>query len=107
MLAALDDNLLLQLKKTIHLTRFTPNSICTWKQLEGEIGRIRKTGIAFDIEEHTLGISAVGAAIRGPEGEIAAISLPTPSVRFVDKKKELEAALRDCLNGLIERFGNA
>lgn len=106
MLAALDETVRLDLKRTIHFTRFTPNSICTWKQLEAEIDKIRKIGVAFDIEEDTIGISAVGASIKGPEGEIAAISLPTPSVRFVNNNRELEAALRDCINGLIERFGN-
>lgn len=106
MLAALDDKTLLQLKKTIVFTKFTPNSICTWSQLEAEIKEIRKTGIAFDHDEHTLGISAVGTSIIGPEGEAAAISVPTPSVRFTDKKKEIEAAIRDCRNLLIERFGN-
>jgi DNA-binding IclR family transcriptional regulator len=74
--------------------------------LEHEIKIIRETGIAFDLEEHTLGISAVGTSIIGPEGEIAAISIPTPSVRFADKKQELEAALRDCRRELIEKLGN-
>lgn len=106
MLAALDDRSLLQLKKTIEFKRFTPNSICTWSQLDAELKEVRKAGIAFDLEEHTLGISAVGASIVGPEGENAAISVPTPSVRFAEKKKEIEAAIKDCRNLLMERFGN-
>jgi DNA-binding IclR family transcriptional regulator len=107
MLAALDENELLKVRKAIQLTRFTPHSICTWKQLDAELNKIRKAGAAFDLEEHTLGISAVGASFKGPDGEIAAISLPTPSVRFVNNKRELEAALRDTRNTLIEKFGNA
>lgn len=106
MLAALDDRSLLQLKKTIVFKRFTPNSICTWSQLDAELKEVRKTGIAFDLEEHTLGISAVGASIVGPEGENAAISVPTPSVRFAEKKREIEAAIIDCRNLLMERFGS-
>lgn len=106
LLAALDQSALLQLKKTIELTRFTPNSICTWSQLETDLEQIRATAIAFDNEEHTQGISAVGSFINGPEGELAAISVPTPSVRFAGKKQELEAALIDCRNELIERFGH-
>jgi DNA-binding IclR family transcriptional regulator len=73
--------------------------------LDGEIAKIRKSGIAYDIEEHTLGICAVGTPIVGPEGEIAAISVPTPSVRFEEKRQELEAALRDCRKNIEERFG--
>ena len=105
MLSALSDPGLAKMKKQIHLTRFTPNSLSSWRQLQAEIEKIRQTGIAYDIEEHTLGISAVGAPIIGPEGEIAAISIPTPSVRFNDTMHQLVAALNDCRAKLIERIG--
>ena len=104
-LAALSDPILAQMKKKIHLNKITPNSPSSWKQLETEIAKIRKTGIAYDLEEHTLGISAVGTSIIGPEGEIAAISIPTPSLRFNDTKRQLETALKDCRAKLIERIG--
>ena len=105
MLSALSDPTLAQMKKTLHLTKITPHSLSSWKQLETEIVKIRRTGIAYDLEEHTLGISAVGTSIIGPEGEIAAISIPTPSLRFNDTKRQLEAALKDCRAKLIERIG--
>jgi DNA-binding IclR family transcriptional regulator len=73
--------------------------------LQAEIEKIRQTGIAYDLEEHTQGISAVGTPIIGPEGEIAAISIPTPSVRFNDTMPQLEVALKDCRAKLIERVG--
>ena len=104
-LAALSDPTLAQMKKKIHLTKITPNSVASWKQLEAEIAKIRKTGVAYDVEEHTLGISAVGASFIGPEGEIAAISIPTPSLRFNETKRQLEAALKDCHVKLIDRIG--
>jgi len=107
MLAALDDKALSQLKNSIPLTRFTPYSISKWSELQSEIKQIRRTGIAVDREEHTLGISAVGTSIVGPEGEIAAISVPTPSIRFAQKTKDLKAALTDCRDQLIARFGNS
>jgi hypothetical protein len=31
--------------------------------------------------------------------------VPTPSVRFAEKREELEAALRDCKKSLEARFG--
>lgn len=105
MLSLLSDHALFQMKKTFRLTKFTPNSISSWKQLELELAKIRKTGLAYDMEEHTQGISAVGTPITGPGGEIAAISVPTPSVRFEEKREELEAALSDCRKSLEERFG--
>ena len=105
MLSALSDPALARMKKQIQLNKFTPNSPSSWKQLQAEIEKIRKTGIAYDLEEHMLGISAVGTPVIGPEGEIAAISVPTPSVRFNDTMHQLEAALKDCRAKLIERIG--
>jgi DNA-binding IclR family transcriptional regulator len=105
MLSVLDDNVLAKMKRTFRLTSSTPHSIASWKQLETEIATVRKTGLAYDMEEHTLGICAVGTPIIGPEGEVAAISVPTPSVRFAEKREELEAALRDCKKSLEARFG--
>jgi len=50
-----------------------------------------------------MGISAIGAAIIGFEGEIAAITIPTPTVRFTKKQPELAKALRLCCDA-IERI---
>lgn len=105
MLAALSDLALEKMKKKLQVTKYTPNSPASWKQLEAEIEKIRKTGIAYDLDEHTPGISAVGTSFVGPEGEIAAISVPTPSLRFNDTRRQLEAALRTCRASLIERIG--
>jgi DNA-binding IclR family transcriptional regulator len=43
---------------------------------------VRKSGVAFDRDEHTLGISAAGVALRDPSGNFIAISVPVPSQRF-------------------------
>jgi IclR family acetate operon transcriptional repressor len=103
MLAALDDEELCQLKKKIHLTAFTENSIRSWKKLQQELLRIRESGIAYDHEEHSIGISAIGTAIIGFEGEIAAITIPIPTVRFSKKEAELAKALRLCRDA-VERI---
>jgi len=104
MLASLDGSALEQIKAKIQLTRLTANTIRSWKTLEQELETIRLAGIAFDHEEHTLGISAIGAAITGPDGENAAISVPTPSVRFAEKSREIEAAILDCRKELMAKF---
>ena len=107
MLAALSDPVVAQIRKKLQLTKFTANSLTSWKKLEAELAIIRKTGIAYDREEHTLGISALGAAIMGPEAEIAAVSIPVPSVRFHQRRRQLEAALKACRAQLVERLGTA
>jgi DNA-binding IclR family transcriptional regulator len=103
MLAALDDASLGRMRKRMRLSAFTENSIRSWEKLEGELLRIREAGIAYDREEHSVGISAIGTAIIGFEGEIAAITIPTPTVRFANNEPELAKALTLCRDA-IERI---
>lgn len=75
------------------LARLTPNTIVTRKDLLEELGRVRESGLAFDREEHTLGICAVGIAVPpGPEAS-AAISVPAPAQRFEQAEAKIAAAL--------------
>jgi DNA-binding IclR family transcriptional regulator len=106
MLAAMNAGELSRLKKRIQLTAFTKKSIRSWKVLEEELLRIRETGIAYDREEHSIGISAVGAAIVGLEGEIAAITIPTPTVRFAKKEADLAKALQFCRAAIDRVLGS-
>jgi len=53
--------------------------------LLAELKSARRSGIAYDREEHTLGICAVGVALQDPLGNSVAISVPVPSQRFPDR----------------------
>jgi IclR family acetate operon transcriptional repressor len=106
MLAVMGAGELNRLKKSIRLDAFTKKSIRSWKKLEEELLRIRETGIAYDREEHSIGISAVGAAIVGFEGEITAITIPTPTVRFAKKEPELVQALQLCREAINRILGD-
>ena len=66
-------------------------------QVIAEIENIRETGVAFDLDEHTGGISAAAMAFKDPAGLIYSISLPVPSHRFASKKVKLVTALRETL----------
>jgi DNA-binding IclR family transcriptional regulator len=92
-LAALDDAELTRLKKRMKLTRQTPNTITNWVRLEQELAQVRERGVACDCEENSIGICAVAATVRGPTGELAAISIPVPTQRFTAKKEKLAALL--------------
>lgn len=59
-----------------------------------EIRGIRESGIAYDRDEHTSGISAAGIAGRLPGGHIVAISVPTPTERFAHREPVIVDALR-------------
>ena len=85
------------------LPLFTPHTITTRALLLDELARVRVEGCAFDREEHTLGICAVGALIHGPLGMQASISIPVPSVRFYGSENRFQAALLQTC-GLVNQF---
>lgn len=62
--------------------------------LRREISEIRGTGIAFDRDEHTPGISAAAIAQRAVGDNVIAISVPVPTERFLEKKERIVSALR-------------
>jgi hypothetical protein len=59
------------------------------------------SGIAFDRDEHTVGISAAGIAARTASGHIVAISVPAPSDRFTENETRIVEALRACAPTLV------
>jgi DNA-binding IclR family transcriptional regulator len=77
------------------LERFTPGTIASRAKLLEELSLVAETGVAFDREEHTEGICAVGAAVGDRNGALAAISVPVPAPRFYGREDELAAAIRE------------
>lgn len=57
------------------------------------IAKIRKTGLAYDLDEHTDGIFAIGVAFPYATGALYAISVPVPSSRFPEVRELVESAL--------------
>lgn len=60
-----------------------------------ELASIRRDGIAIDDEEHSPGISALGAAFTDRLGTVYAISIPVPSSRFAQNRDRLMTLLLD------------
>ena len=59
-----------------------------------EIRKVRETGVAFDLDEHTNGISAVGIGFSDWKGDLYAISVPAPSTRFEKNRDQLAGAIK-------------
>ncbi|SNS54012.1 IclR family transcriptional regulator [Tropicimonas sediminicola] len=62
-------------------------------ELMAKLARVRETGLAYDLDEHTPGISGIGFAFRDWGGELHAISVPVPSTRLAETRKRTEEAL--------------
>ena len=63
----------------------TPKTLQRIDALLADLKSARRTGVAYDREEHTLGVCAVGVALQDPLGNSIAISVPVPSQRFPDR----------------------
>lgn len=77
------------------LARLTPHTITSHGALAAELAEAARTGVAFDREEHSEGICAVGAAVLGPDGPAAALSVPVPTPRFLGSEQRLAGAVRE------------
>jgi len=75
------------------LPRLTAKTIINRADLVKIIESVRRSGVAYDLEEHTEGICAVGTAFLDPIGRAVAVSIPVPTTRF--RNKRLKALLTD------------
>jgi DNA-binding IclR family transcriptional regulator len=71
----------------------TSRTIVDRDALLREIETARSTGIAFDHQEHTLGVSAVAAALEDAGGSMAAITVAMPAARLEGQEERIAAAL--------------
>jgi DNA-binding IclR family transcriptional regulator len=67
-------------------TPCTPKTLTRLDALLADLKSVRAAGVAFDREEHTLGICAAGVALHDPLGNAVAISVPVPIHRFVNRQ---------------------
>jgi DNA-binding IclR family transcriptional regulator len=61
----------------------TSNSIVSQPALERELDKVRRHGVAFDMDETETGVRCIAAGIRDDNGAlVAGLSLSTPAERF-------------------------
>jgi DNA-binding IclR family transcriptional regulator len=84
------------------MPRYTPATITEKHLLEAELNEISRSGVACDLEEHHIGISAVGTAFKDARGHAYALSIPVPSTRFDGKKKLLIKLLKEAAARLVD-----
>ncbi|XVH33458.1 IclR family transcriptional regulator (plasmid) [Haloferacaceae archaeon DSL9] len=82
-LAAMHDSFVTDIIDERGLPPVTPNTITDPDVLFAELEKIREEGVAFNDQESTLGLRAVGASITGSDGRVhGAISISGPAHRF-------------------------
>lgn len=65
------------------------------RRLLDELNDIRRAHLAYDLEEHGAGISAIGTAIIDHFGRPVAVSIPVPTQRFLENRDNLAERLLD------------
>ena len=79
------------------LQALTPRTITDRHELLAELDAVRITEIAYDREEHTIGICGLGCVVRDESGRVAAVSVPLPAQRFYGSEEHLASVLlRTC-----------
>ena len=87
------------------LQRDTPCTITDGKILERDIERYFNDQIAYDREEHTVGICAIGTAFVDAFGREFALSIPVPTARFKNDGKSLKRPLLAARDEVVRRLG--
>ncbi|TCK04070.1 IclR family transcriptional regulator [Marinobacterium mangrovicola] len=89
------------------LTALTEHTLTDLPTLLTEIEQVRQCGLAYDREEHALGVCAIGTGLIAPDGKPYAFSVAMPLSRYESMKPQVEAALleaRTMLTGLLEQL---
>ncbi len=69
-----------------------------------EIDAVRKQGLAYDLDEHSVGVSAIGFSFLDWVGDLHAISVPVPSTRFPRQRDTIEQALLETASNIHQTF---
>lgn len=94
LLAALPDEAVRQLYGHGALERLTPRTLGHVDALLEALQAIRAGGLAYDIEEHALGICAIGVGLPARDGMLLSVSVVVPTARYDAVRPSIEAALR-------------
>jgi IclR family transcriptional regulator, acetate operon repressor len=95
---------LAKIRKNLELSRQTENTLTHWAALDANLAEVRKSGLAYDCEETSVGICAIAKALRSPSDELIAISIPVPSVRFWESQAELIQAIEQEFANLVKKL---
>jgi len=78
------------------LEQVTPRTVTDRAALTRELAQVTRRGWASTVDELELGLTGVGAPVRGSGGEvIAALGISGPSPRLVDRLDEIGRLLND------------
>jgi DNA-binding IclR family transcriptional regulator len=87
------------------LKRYTAATITDAGALRTVLTEVERTGVAFDLEEHSVGICAAGIGFIDQSGRVFSLSCPVPSGRFAGSRAEITRLLKKTLAELPAALG--
>jgi DNA-binding IclR family transcriptional regulator len=94
-------------KEIAENARRTEYSITDPEELREELRKVRREGVAYGLQEHNVGMCAVGAPVFDSTGEVrAGLAVVAPTERFnSDRRLEYAAAVKDIAARLSSELG--
>jgi DNA-binding IclR family transcriptional regulator len=86
------------------LKRYTERTNTDRMSLESELREVATNNLAADIEEHSVGICAVGTAFRDALGREYSLSIPVPTARFESKRQPLSNLLTKARDSILDQL---
>lgn len=83
------------------LKRYTDATVTERPALDAMLAEVEKSELAYDLEEHSDGICAVGTAFRDALGREYSLSIPVPAARFEGRRPQLSKLLRKARAELV------
>ncbi len=90
-----------------HLERLTKHTITSRRRLLEELQLVRSSGLAYDREEQSLGVAAVGTLVKDEVGLAAAITVVLPAARLPESQERIDAALLEVRADVLRALGGA
>jgi IclR family KDG regulon transcriptional repressor len=93
--------------KKVELKPRTPHTITDPDKLKKELGKIRRSGVAFDDQQHELGTRMVAAPVKDWEGNVAASVGVLGYSRRISKKRmaDLGTIVKDYTSRISKAMG--
>jgi DNA-binding IclR family transcriptional regulator len=86
------------------LSRDTRATATSATEVERQVQLVLASGLAFDLEEHTEGICAVGTSFIDAAGRAYALSIPVPKMRYDNIQGTLAAPLIETRNRIVAQI---
>ncbi len=92
---------------SVALKPFTKHTICNPQTLKNELIKVRKSGIAFNREEHEIGIIAISTPVFDLYDKlVASVGVPMPNIRFTpEKEKYIKKTLLSAAEMISHKLG--